>query len=95
MDSQYEKFGKLVPAKLRPSEYVESGRVMVTCDYDETTLPQVVDALGAGNILYASDYWHIDAKFPGTVAYLSGRDDLSGEAKGRILGENAAELFKL
>ena len=95
MDSQYEKFGKQVPAKLRPSEYVESGRVMVTCDYDETTLPQVVDALGAGNILYASDYWHIDAKFPGTVEYLAGRDDLSGEAKGRILGENAAELFKL
>jgi predicted TIM-barrel fold metal-dependent hydrolase len=92
MDETYELLGSQVAARRRPSDYWREGRIWISCSYEETTLPAVVAALGADQIVYASDYWHFDAKFPGTVADLLERD-LSEEAKRKILGENAARLY--
>ncbi len=95
MDDQHHKFGAQVPCKQKPGDYVRDGRIKVTCDYEETTINLVVEAHGPEHILYASDYWHSDAKFPGTVDAILRRTELSDETKRKVLGENAAAFFKL
>ena len=35
-----------------------------SCDPDETTMPQGVEALGEDKVIFASDYPHWDAVFP-------------------------------
>jgi len=47
----------------------------------------------ADQLVYASDYPHEDAGFPGSVQQFKARKDLSDEVKGRILGSNALRLY--
>jgi predicted TIM-barrel fold metal-dependent hydrolase len=44
--------------------------------------------------MYASDYPHPDSKWPNTVAPIQ-KAEMSAVAKKRILGENAARLYRL
>ena len=66
-----------------------------SCDPDETTMPQGVEALGEDKVIFASDYPHWDAVFPGAVKEVRERTGLSESAKRNILGENAARLYGL
>jgi len=72
-----------------------SERCSFSCEGEESTLDYVAARLGPARLLYASDYWHIDARFPGTVAEIRERPGLSAEAKALILGGNAARLYRL
>jgi predicted TIM-barrel fold metal-dependent hydrolase len=58
-------------------------------------LPQVIELVGDDVILFASDYPHPDAIFPGAVDALAQRDDLSDESKRKILRSNAERCFGL
>ncbi len=78
-----------------PSEYEKSDQLFYSCDSDEETLPYVVELIGADRILYASDYPHNDATFPNSVMNILSNEKLSDSAKRKILGENAARLYKL
>jgi predicted TIM-barrel fold metal-dependent hydrolase len=79
----------------RPSEYFLSGRCFIGCDPDERGIPHVVDALGEGVVVYASDYCHWDCKFPDTVKILAERADLSASAKRAIFEGNPRRLYAL
>jgi predicted TIM-barrel fold metal-dependent hydrolase len=68
--------------------------MIVSCEPGERTLPYVVSAVGGQCIMYASDYPHPDSKWPNTVAPIQ-KADISAVAKQRILGENAARLYRL
>ena len=68
--------------------------MIVSCEPGEKTLPYVVSAVGDQCIMYASDYPHPDSKWPNTVAPIQ-KAEMSAVAKKRILGENAARLYKL
>ncbi len=56
-------------------------------------------AVGAGVlvskdvVLYASDYWHGDAKYFGTVKAIADKPGLSAQVKQKILGENSKRLL--
>ncbi len=94
LDEHYEMLGFLTPMRQKASDYVcKTGRVFVACEAEEEILDRVVDEVGEDVIVYASDYLHFDAKFPGTVAALKNRKDLSASAKRNILGENAKRLY--
>ncbi len=96
MDEHYEMDRPVLAAKAKPSEYIrDSGQVYVSCEADEVALEFVVSAVGEDRILYASDYWHYDAKFFGSVAAIQGRRGLTDTAKRKLLGENAARLYRL
>jgi hypothetical protein len=45
--------------------------------------------------MFASDYPHFDATFPGAVAALAERKDLSKAARRGILGETAMPFYGL
>lgn len=95
MDKDFEHLGWYAPhLKLKPSEYFKR-HCFVSCDPDERMLPHVVSEVGDDNILFASDYPHFDATFPGAVAAIAERADLSETTKRKVLGLNAARLIKL
>jgi predicted TIM-barrel fold metal-dependent hydrolase len=97
LHEHWEKRGDWIPGgwKRDPREYVAAGNVWVSCEPGETLLPAVVEALGDGFLLYASDYPHWDSEFPDSAKALREREDLAPATRARILGENAARLFRL
>jgi predicted TIM-barrel fold metal-dependent hydrolase len=82
LDEHVEKRGRQVPGCRRPpSEYAARGQCVFSCEPEEHGIAHAVDALGAGTVMYASDYPHWDSDFPHTVAPIRDRPDLSVAAK--------------
>jgi predicted TIM-barrel fold metal-dependent hydrolase len=76
---------------LSPSDYFRR-QCWVAGDSDEATLPAAVAALEGRNIIWNSDYPHLDAGFPGSVDDFL-RQPLSDDARRMILADNAVELY--
>jgi uncharacterized protein len=96
LDEHWELTPEQAPAIDRnPSEYFLSGRCFIGADPDEVGVAYVVETLGEEVVVYASDYYHWDCKFPDTVKILSERRDLSGGAKHRIFTDNPKRLYAL
>jgi predicted TIM-barrel fold metal-dependent hydrolase len=95
MDEEFELRGwreaPLLQAK--PSEYLRSGRFYYGFELEESTLPYVLERVGAHKFLYASDYPHWDTDWPNTVKGFLGRDDVSEAHKRQILGENPQRYY--
>lgn len=79
----------------KPSEYFLSGRCFIGSDPDEKEIPNVVNRLGEGVVLYASDYYHWDCAFPDTVKIVAERSDLSKSAKQKMFEDNPRRLYAL
>lgn len=95
LDENMEEWAhSTAPLALTPSEYF-ARQCYVTTEPDERGLPAVVELLGDDNIMFATDYPHPDAIFPGAVRTLAERDDLSDSTKTKILRTNAARCFGL
>ena len=94
LDEHHEKRPGEMPAIARPpSAYLDDGRVVVSCEPEEHGIAYAVERLGTHVVAYASDYPHWDAEFPGSVAHVRDRNDLTDDAKAAILGGNAARLL--
>jgi uncharacterized protein len=98
LDHHYEVFRWDVPwLELRPSEYFRR-QGYISFDPDESTLAFTAahPLVGADRIIWASDYPHPDAKFPGVVDELVEHTaSLGAEARARIFGTNARALYRL
>ncbi len=94
LDEHYERMPEQAPEiDRKPSEYFMDGRCFIGCDPDERMIGPVVKELGDRKIIYASDYYHWDCRFPETARMIAGRTDLTDANKKRILSDNAAELY--
>ena len=80
------------PLSLRPSDYFRR-QCFVSAEMEEPTLKYVVDALGAGNIVTASDFPHPEGTFPDGVRTFVARDDLTDATKRTILWDNPRRLY--
>jgi predicted TIM-barrel fold metal-dependent hydrolase len=95
MDEHYEVLPFQVPwLKMKPSEYFRR-QCYISFEADETRLGQVIESIGAERVVFASDYPHWDATFPGVTDMILNRADLNADTKRKIMGENAAKLLKL
>jgi uncharacterized protein len=95
MDEEYEKRPFDAPLlTAAPSEYMLNGRVFVSCEPEEKTLPFVQQFFPADNILFASDYPHWDCGFPRSVATLAERTDISEETKRKIFSDNPRRFYR-
>jgi predicted TIM-barrel fold metal-dependent hydrolase len=81
--------------KRRPSEIVKSEQIVLSCESEETGLDRVLQAAGAGSVLYASDYCHWDCHFPYSVKDIFDASDLNDQQRERILFRNAVDFFGL
>lgn len=81
--------------RLKPSEYFKR-QCYVSFDPDETTLPLLTPLIGEDRIVWASDYPHLDATFPGVVRELEEHLlKLPASAQDKVRGANAARLYGL
>ena len=89
-------YGWMAPElRLKPSEYFRR-QCYISFDPDETTLPLLAPLIGEQRIVWASDYPHLDATFPGVVRELDEHlAKLPPSASDRIRGANAAALYGL
>jgi predicted TIM-barrel fold metal-dependent hydrolase len=89
-------YGWMAPhLRCKPSEYFRR-QCWVSFDPDETTLPALAPVIGPDRIVWASDYPHLDATFPGVVRELDeGLGPLPPADRARIRGGNAARLYGL
>ena len=98
LDHHFEVFRWDVPwLQLKPSEYFRR-QCYISFDPDESTLAFTAghSLVGANRIIWASDYPHPDAKFPGVVRELhEATAALPDAARARILGENARAIYHL
>ena len=82
---------------LTPSEYFRR-QCWISFDPDEAGLPLAATSplCGADRIVWASDFPHPDAKYPGvTEALIEATSTLSEEQRRMIAGENALRLYGL
>jgi hypothetical protein len=95
LDEHFEKRPTEMPGLTRPpSEFVADGRVVISCEPEEHGIAYAAERLGPGAVVYASDYPHWDAEFPGSVAAIRDRDDLEPATRRAILGGNARRLLR-
>jgi predicted TIM-barrel fold metal-dependent hydrolase len=96
LDHHYEVFRWDVPwLRMKPSEYFRR-QCYISFDPDESTLAFTANhpLVGADRIIWASDYPHPDAKFPGITEELAeALEGLSFEEKQAITSESAIALY--
>jgi uncharacterized protein len=83
--------------KMDPSEYFKR-QCWISFDADESTLAFTANSplCGADRIIWASDYPHPDAKFPGTTDELyENIETLTEDQQRQIAGDNAVALYSL
>jgi predicted TIM-barrel fold metal-dependent hydrolase len=97
MHEHYELRGKAeAPLLIKsPIEYLHAGNVYFSCEAEETLLPETLRVIGDDVILYASDFPHWDADYPGNLQHLLGRADLTQEQRAKITARNAEALYRL
>ena len=80
-----------------PSEIISGGNIFVTCEPAERFLPVALQALGEGQILYASDFPHEleYEEYPEGIKKLADRTDISETARRNILGDTARRFYGL
>jgi predicted TIM-barrel fold metal-dependent hydrolase len=96
LEGNYRTFGRKSRAlRKSPEEYIRSDQLYFAADADETTLPAVVDAIGAGRIVVGSDYCHPEGTCPLTMRMLAEREDLAPDVRRKILFDNPRRLYRL
>jgi len=96
LDEHYEKRGPTDMPMLsdRPSDMFRGSRIKVSLEAIESLLPQTVEYVGAGHLVYATDLPHWDTEFPANLREVRETGALSPAVKERILYSNAKELFR-
>lgn len=80
--------------KLPPMEYIKRGKIYFSAEVEDMLLPQVLDLVGDGQIVFGSDMPHGDReRFAARM--LQERKDLSESAKKKILETNPLRMYGL
>jgi predicted TIM-barrel fold metal-dependent hydrolase len=91
-----ESYGWATPdLSLTPREYFQR-QCWISFDPGERTAPVLWPIVGKDRFVWASDFPHSDAKYPGVVdelrEYTEGMDP---DARAALFGRNAAEMYSL
>ena len=100
LDNEYESiFGIAARRRLRkrPSEYLRSDRFWVSMDLGERGLKYALDAIGASNIFYASDYPHepTETELRDELSEFVASPNHSDSVKHALLHDNAKRFYGL
>ncbi len=94
LDEHYEWRGYEHPElTMLPSEYFKR-QAFVSVECDEWPVKYVDDAGFGHNVVFSTDYPHLDSKYPQAVESFLGQD-LSEDAKRKYLWDNCARLYGL
>jgi len=73
-------------------DYVRKGNLFFSTEADDVLLPQVLELVGDGNMIFGSDMPHGDRE-TFVVRKIQARKDISDSAKRKILESNPARLY--
>jgi predicted TIM-barrel fold metal-dependent hydrolase len=80
--------------KLPPMEYIKRANLYFSAEVEDVLLPQVLELVGDGQIMFGSDMPHGDReRFAAEM--LRKRNDISDAAKSKILESNPARFYRL
>jgi predicted TIM-barrel fold metal-dependent hydrolase len=94
LDEFSESYGwQLLGLRAKPSEYFRR-QCFVSFDPGEHTMAALAPLVGADTMIWASDFPHSDARYPGVVAELCEHTAaMAPDARARLLGGNALRLY--
>ncbi|MGH7894997.1 MAG: amidohydrolase family protein, partial [Candidatus Binatia bacterium] len=94
LDEFTESYGwQLLGLSLKPSEYFRR-QCYVSFDPGEHTMGLLAGRIGEDSMIWASDFPHSDAKYPGVVAELREHTtDMAPAARAKLHGANAMRLY--
>jgi predicted TIM-barrel fold metal-dependent hydrolase len=95
VDDQIEYIGGAAPLKETVEEQMRGGRFFASLEMaeKEDMVKMVVDFLGDGVLMYASDYPHPECRFPESVDTFLGWSTISESLKHKLLWENAVKFY--
>ena len=95
LDEEFEKRGSREAPLLRkkPSNYMTDDQFFYAFELEESTLPYVIDRIGADKLLYSSDYPHWDTSWPNTVRTFRNRKDVSEAHRQQIAWANPQKFY--
>lgn len=80
--------------KLAPMDYIKKGNIYFSSEVEDILLPHVLELVGDGQMMFASDMPHGDReRFAAKM--LQDRGDISDQAKTKILESNPAQFYRL
>jgi len=83
------------PLSAKPSEIFRS-HCAISFDPGERTMAAMAELAGEDNLIWASDFPHSDARYPGVVDELMESVAAMGEARARkLVGANAARIYRI
>jgi predicted TIM-barrel fold metal-dependent hydrolase len=96
MDEQYAYVGSTAQLKMKPSEYLTSGRFFCSIERQEgeDMFNMVTDFVGDGVLMYASDYPHSECQFPDSVDNVLAWKSLGSDTREKLFWGNAARFFR-
>jgi uncharacterized protein len=96
MDEQAIYVGGTAPLKMKPSEYMQSGRFFCSIEHHEgeDMFNTVTQYLGDDVLMYASDYPHSECQFPDSVGNILAWSSLGPERRRKLLSGNADRFFR-
>lgn len=91
-----EKRSELLPAmRSDPRDLIDRGQVYVSFECEDPFLGLYVEHFGAESVLFASDYPHWDADWPGCVAAARQlAEPLGTTAVAAVMGDNARRFYR-
>jgi uncharacterized protein len=95
LDEQAHYVGGVPPLEHTIGEHVSSGRFFSSIEMSEGAdmIQTVIDYLGPDILMYASDYPHLECRFPDSVDYFLKWDTFDEAMKRRMLWENPVKFY--
>jgi uncharacterized protein len=96
MDEQAEYVGGIPSLKMRPSDYMKSGRFFCSIEHHEgeDMFADVTRFLGEDILMYASDYPHSECQFPDSVSNVLEWSAMGEGRMRKLLAGNADQFFR-
>ena len=94
LDEKHHFFRAMSPLKERPSDYIRRNCYFVA-EPEERCIGAMLELVGENNILWGSDYPHVDSRMDAATLIRGSIAHLDAAAQRRVLGENAVRVFGL
>ncbi|HTO10622.1 MAG TPA: amidohydrolase family protein [Candidatus Binatia bacterium] len=95
IDEHCEELPWMAPdLTMRPSEYFRR-QCFISVEAKDSEIAHVANAIGSDRLLFASDFPHYDAVFPGAVRAFVSNCGLTRSHAMKVLADNAAQLLGL
>ena len=92
LDEKHHFFRAMSPLQMRPSDYIRRNCYFVA-EPEERTVGAMLELVGEDNILWGSDYPHVDSRLDAAQLIRQSVAGLAEEPRRRVLGENGLRVF--